>query len=391
LYTVYHLTVEPMETFRSIFITGLFLFLTGPLVAQDSLAFRGQLSAWALYNGGLDLPVYMGGRYIPQLNYEIKLQNDNLIDFEASVNINGNFGFHPFDTLNSSGQIKPYRLWGRYSSRQFEVRVGLQKINFGSANLLRPLMWFDEVDPRDPLGLTDGVWGILGRYYFLNNVNIWLWVLYGNNEPRGWDFAGTNKDYPELGGRFQIPVPSGEAALSYHHRISDTRGLNETIPEYARIQENRFGFDARIDLVVGAWLEASWVNSNMDLGILTNQEFINAGVDYTFGIGNGLYVIFEQLLATYDERAFAFENTTNFSLMSVSYPVGIFDHISGIIYYDWDNKSLYNFINWEKQFRIITMYLMAYWNPEDYRIPAQDATQNLYAGKGIQIMFVLNH
>ncbi len=73
--------------------------LAGILSAQDSLTFKGQLSAWTLYNGSLDLPVYMGGRYIPQLNYEIKLKNDQLIDFEASANINGNFGFHPFDTI----------------------------------------------------------------------------------------------------------------------------------------------------------------------------------------------------------------------------------------------------------------------------------------------------
>ena len=68
----------------------------------------------------------------------------------------------------------------RYSSDQFELRLGLQKINFGSASMLRPLMWFDQMDPRDPLHLTDGVWGLLARYYFLNNANIWLWGLYGN-------------------------------------------------------------------------------------------------------------------------------------------------------------------------------------------------------------------
>jgi hypothetical protein len=353
--------------------------------------FKGQLSAWTLYNGGLDLPIYMGGRYIPQLNYEVKLPNDKQIDFEASANISGNFGFNPFDTISSYGTIKPYRLWGRYSTRQLEVRVGLQKINFGSAHLLRPLMWFDEVDPRDPLNLTDGVWGVLARYYFLNNANLWLWSLYGTEDPRGWDFAGTNQGIPEFGGRFQSPIPAGEAALSYHYRVSDTRGVNAALPEYAKVGENRIGFDARFDLVVGAWLEASWINSNEDLGVFTNQELINIGVDYTFGVGSGLYVIFEQLLVAYDQKAFQFQNTTNFSLASISYPIGIFDNISGIIYYDWDNNNIYNFINWERTFRHLTMYLMAYWNPEDYRIPTQESTQNLYAGRGIQLMLVFNH
>jgi hypothetical protein len=380
-----------MHKFRSILLCLLCLACTGTLTAQDSLTFKGQLSAWALYNGGLDLPVYMGGRYIPQLNYEIQLKDDRLIDFEASANINGNFGFHPFDTISSDGTIKPYRLWGRYSSQQFEMRVGLQKINFGSAQLIRPLMWFDEVDPRDPLGLTDGVWGALARYYFLNNTNVWIWSLYGNNNPRGWDFAGTHQGIPEFGGRIQTPIPAGEAAISYHHRVSDTRGVNPAIPEFAKVQENRIGFDVKVDLVVGAWLEGSWVNSNENLDMFTNQEILIAGVDYTFGVGNGIYVIFEQLLASYDEKAFTFLNTTNYSLLSVSYPLGLFSNIQGIVYFDWDNTSLYNFINLQRDFRNFSLYLMAYWNPEDYRIPTQKIEQNLYAGRGIQIMFVLNH
>jgi hypothetical protein len=344
-----------------------------------------------LYNSGNDLPVYLGGRYIPQLNYDLQLEKDNHIDFEASFNINGSAEFHPFDSLGTNWQLKPYRLWARYSSQQFEVRIGLQKINFGSASLLRPLMWFDQVDPRDPLRLTDGVWGILGRYYFLNNANIWLWVLYGNKNPKGWEFVGTNRHFPEAGGRVQIPVPAGEAALSYHYRIADTRNLGGIVPQFSEVRENRIGFDIKLDLVAGLWFEGTWVTKNKKLGIYTNQEIFNTGIDYTFGIGNGLYVVYEQLIATNDEKAFNFKNSTSFSLLSLSYPAGLFDNISGIVYYDWKNSSAYNFLNWQKQFRNITLYIIGYWNPEDYNIPAQGSDHNLYAGKGIQIMLVLNH
>ena len=163
------------------------------------------------------------------------------------------------------------------------------------------------------------------------------------------------------------------------------------VPAFEEVRENRIGLDVRLDLIVGAWLEGSWVNNNENLGIYTNQEIFNAGADYTFGIGKGLYLIFEQLLAVNDEKAFQFQNSTSFSLLSLSYPIGLFDNISGIVYYDWTNKSIYNFINWEKQFKHLVLYIMAYWNPEDYKIPTQDSTQNLYAGKGIQIMLVLNH
>ncbi len=91
------------------------------------------------------------------------------------------------------------------------------------------------------------------------------------------------------------------------------------------------------------------------------------------------------------QKAFAFENNTTFSLLSLSYPLGLFSNIQGIVYYDWINNSLYNFINLQRDFSHFSIYLMGYWNPKDYRIPTQETEQNLYAGRGIQLMFVLNH
>ncbi|MCB8998691.1 MAG: hypothetical protein H6540_01300 [Bacteroidales bacterium] len=344
-----------------------------------------------MINARNELPVYAGVRYIPQLDYSIPLKNNKKFDFEASANIYGNAGFHPFDSLNSDGKIKPYRLWARYSSQQLEIRAGLQKINFGSASLLRPLMWFDQVDPRDPLKLTDGVWGILGRYYFLNNINVWMWGLYGNNDPRGWEIMGNNKNFPEAGGRIQLPLGKGDAALSFNHRMADSRNLAGLIPEFSEIPENKLGFDMKLDLAIGCWLEGSWVNRQKNLGVFTNQEILNAGLDYTVGVGNGLYLIFEQLLASNDQKAFSFQNTVSFSLLSASYPVGIFDNLSGIVYFDWKNKKSYNFINWQKQYNNVSLFLIGYWNPEVYNIPAQGDVQNLFAGRGLQFMFVWNH
>ncbi len=374
------------------------LFTGGTLIARndsiakpDSLRFSGQISAWLHYNPSNSLPLMAGGRYIPQLNYQLFLPKHHMIDFEGSANIFGDIGLRPFDSTSSDGTIKPYRLWARYSSRQFEFRVGLQKINFGSATLLRPLMWFDQIDPRDPLHLTDGVYGALARYYFLNNANLWAWVLYGNNKPKGWEMMKTSKDIPEAGGRVQVPVPRGEAALSYHFRMADSRGLVDTIYQYAEIPENRLGLDAKFDLIIGCWVEASWVHKGRNVGIYTNQEIMNVGADYTFGIGNGLNVIYEQLLAAYDEKPFEFSQSTTFSMLNLSYPVGIFDNVSAIIYYDWTNKAMYNFVNWQRQFNKFSLYLMGYINPKNYRIPAQGTGQNLYAGSGVQIMFVYNY
>jgi hypothetical protein len=361
-----------------------------PASGQDSIRFSGQLSSWLNVNSGSDFPVWAGIRYIPQLNYGLKPGKTGKFDAEFSLNLYGSAGMNPFDSITASARVKPYRAWVRYSTDQLEVRLGLQKLNFGSASILRPLMWFDQVDPRDPLKLTDGVWGLLGRYYFLNNANIWLWGLYGNKDPRGWEYAGTNNRYPEAGGRIQLPIPSGEAAISYNFRIADTRGPL-FFAQSAKVPENKIGFDVKLDLTVGLWFEGSWVNKNEDLRLFTNQEILNAGVDYTFGVGNGIYVIFEQLLMAFDEKPFRFEYTTSFSLMSVSYPVSLFDNISGIVYFDWKNHKAYNFVNWQRQFKNIILYCIGYWNPEQYNIPAQGSGQNLFAGKGIQVMLVFNH
>jgi hypothetical protein len=360
-------------------------------VAEGHLTLKGQLSAYTHLNPHNTLPWWSGGRYIPQLNYEYRLPGGQLIDFEASANLYGNVGARPPDSSSFNGDIKPYRIWARFSTNQFELRAGLQKINFGSASILRPLMWFDQIDPRDPLQLTDGVWGILARYYFLNNANIWLWGLYGNERLKGWETFPSSKHIPEFGGRIQIPVPRGEAGISYHHRRADCSILSDSTATYGDVPENRFGFDAKFDVVVGCWLEASWSNYTHRIGSYSNQEFINLGIDYTFGLGNGLTVTLEQLVASNDQNPFEFRNPVHFSLLNLSYPVGMFDHISAIIYYDWTNNRIYNFLNWQKQFNKFTFYLMGYVNPKEYSIPTQHMDEILYAGSGIQLMVVFNH
>ena len=358
---------------------------------SDSLFFNGQLSVYANYNQNNSLPLFVGGRYIPTLHYNIKLPNEKLIDFEVSANILGTFASNPFDTSHVDKNISAYRAWARYSTSQLEIRIGLQKINFGSASMLRPLMWFDQIDPRDPLKLTNGVWGLLGRYYFLNNANIWLWCLYGNDKQRSWDIGATNKNIPELGGRFQFPITKGELGLSYHHRKVDTRGYGENVPAFSQIPENRIGIDGKWDLGVGLWFENTWTNKSKNIGVLTNQEIQNIGIDNNFDIGNGLNLIFEQLFVSTGERAFYFTNNILFSALSLSYPLSLVDNINAIVYFDEDNKTAYNFVNWNHQFKNITFYLMAYWNPKTYLLPQQGDAGNLFSGQGLQIMFVYNH
>lgn len=376
-----------MNTFKSILLLLLVVF-TKQLTAQN-LQYKGQFSAWSNYNRANDLDLWGGVRYIPQLNFEYGKVSKGLFDIEASANINGTLGTLPFDTLYSHGKIKPYRFWARYSNQQLEIRAGLQKINFGSASMIRPLMWFDKLDPRDPLQLTDGVWGILGRYYFLNNANVWLWALYGNKQAKTWEIGNTSQERPELGGRLQLPVSKGEVAFSYHNREVAKSGLGDFPAFVETMNENRFGLDGKWDLGVGLWFEAVWMHKSKNMGMFTNQVSACVGTDYTFGIGNGLNMVFEQLLFAYDEKPFAMENPYSFSMLSVNYPMGYSDNLSVLFYYDWNNNDIYNLATWNHQFRCFTFYAMGYSNPKNYNIPLTANEVNLFAGTGVQLMLVI--
>lgn len=328
-----------------------------------------------------------GGRLIPQANYLLNFENESLIDFEASLNMYGNAGFQTFDSAAVDGSVRAYRLWGRYSTEQFEFRLGLQKIDFGQASMLRPLRWFDSVDPRDPLAITEGVYGGLMRYYFLNNTNVWLWGLYANEGLKGLEFLETYDKTFEYGGRVQSPLLYGELGLSYHHRATDI-GVLSSVKSY----ENRLGLDARWDFVIGAYIEGAWMHQGKEAGVLNHQELLTLGVDYTFGIGAGLYTVVEHMMMATGEEAFDFDNNINMTALQLNYPIGMFDNISTIVYYDWMSSEVYTFVNWFRQYDRMTFYLMAYWNPESsvINIPGMNTSENLIAGKGIQAMVVFN-
>ena len=123
------------------------------------------------------------------------------------------------DAFTQRGKL--YRLWFKAGSPQLEARTGLQRLNFGSAQILRPLQWFDNLDPTDILEQTEGVQALLIRKYFLNNANLWVWGIRGDGKPRGETPIATKEGTLELGGRIQLPLPNGEWALSFNKDAHD--------------------------------------------------------------------------------------------------------------------------------------------------------------------------
>jgi len=360
------------------------------ILAQNRPEFSGQLSAFGNYSPNNEYALFFGGRYLPELNYNLPLDSGKSLEFLASANMSGSTLTKPFTDTQISGNIDPYRLWVRYAGKKFQIRLGLQKIDFGSASMLRPLQWFNQIDPRDPLALTNGVYGLLGRYYFDNNANIWLWGLYGNGQRRGFDVVNSNEKIPEYGGRFQHPIPKGEIGFTYHHRNTDASELlqNET---YNSIPENRFAVDAKLDLIVGLWLEATYIRKAEDIGQLTHQNLLNIGTDYTFGLGNGLTVVAEQFISSSRQETFVLENNSQITATSFSYPIGFFDTITTLAYYNWEAQNTTFFLNYQHQFKKLTGYAMVSYNPETQQGIQQNELINNFSGPGFRLMLVYNH
>ncbi|HLP04764.1 MAG TPA: hypothetical protein VK152_04965 [Paludibacter sp.] len=381
------------------------LLIAGFLLAQndtletcpDSLkiTFNGQATGWAVGQVESPFGIQFGGRFVPALLGDYKVDSLSKFDFEASLNINGSLNFSGLRYDAILGQIKPYRVWVRYARGPWEVRLGLQKINFGSAKMFRPLMWFDAMDVRDPLQLTDGVYGALGRYYFPNNANIWLWTLVGNKNPKGYERWGSDPWRPEMGARFQTPAGPGEMALSTHYRKVKVQDLiSGAGNDYYSLNESRVGLDGKWDVGIGLWFESTLTitdTKNVNLPYLFKyQDMWNAGADYTFGIGNGLGATVEYFRYHAGNQFLAKGVAVDLMGCMLTYPVSLLDNVSAMVFYLPEQKLTYNYVSWGRTYDNWSLYAFAFWNPSTPLAFSQSQAKNLFSGKGVQIMVNYN-
>lgn len=358
------------------------------LQGQNTFNFDGQLSGVGNYSPEAEAIGLLNLRYIPELNYNWEFNDKYNWYFEASANMWGSTYIYQ-DSVTADGNVSPYRIYTRFSGKRYEIRLGLQKIDFGSAMILRPLQWFNEIDPRDPLAITDGVNALLGRYYFKNNANIWLWGLYGNGDPRGFDLVGSNRDAPEFGGRFQYPVPKGELALSYHHRTADATNIVEQ-PELEEIPENRLALDGKWDVGVGLWFESAYIKKEKELG----EQFLGTiGMDYTFPLGSGLHIAAEHMYVDYALSGMGINANANTSALNISYPIGFFDNLSLFMTYSWEVESASFFLNYQHDFPKVTTYVMLYYTPStalNFGNEESDFVSS-FTGPGVRLMVLWKH
>ncbi len=367
--------------------------LSPPPAAAQGFSFSGMVSLLA--STGLTAPVspLVSLRFIPEIKFSTAPDRPVTFDGEVSANAYGSGRFLPHDPADLSGDIKPYRAWLRLSTSRFEARAGLQKVNFGSATLFRPMMWFDTLDPRDPLQLTDGVNALLLRFYTNRNANVWAWAMVGNKEPRGFDLAPPDKKTPEFGGRVQIPLFKGELGATYHRRKAVIDGLVPTmfLPPgtplpLSPVPEDRVGLDGKWDIGVGVWLEGALVHQQTTFLPLPYQLALTAGLDYTFGLGNGLTALAEHFRLESSAQAFTRGESFDFSALLLRYPLSLLDDLSGIFYYDWKNRDVYRFVTWRRTTDALSFNVILFWNPEGLlALPGQTASSS-FAGKGFQLL-----
>jgi hypothetical protein len=377
---------------RAVALMGVVIAAVSPASALNWET-KGLLSVWLFDNFERSSDTQIGGRFIPEFSLAQPVSGSLSLDINLSINGYGVAEFQSTEDIRTEGEVKPYRFWLRLSSSRFEARLGLQKINFGSATLLRPLMWFDSLDPRDPLQLTDGVYGLLVRYYFQNNANIWLWGLYGNETAKGWESIATAKDTAEYGGRVQLPLLTGELALTYHRRQFDLV-LGQAVPiplPGERVPESRIGLDGKWDLGIGLWFEGTLTHQETDLLPQPWQDAYTLGADYTFGLGNGLNAMAEHLRLGRSEKAFGGGDGSNFSALFLRYPLSVFVDLMAIFYYDWREKEFYRFLSWQRTYDRWRFSIIAFWNPDDFLIYPTQAGANPFSGTGIQLMVVFDY
>ncbi|MBN2829813.1 MAG: hypothetical protein JXR56_05790 [Candidatus Cloacimonetes bacterium] len=281
----------------------------------------------------------LGAYYLPELEYMPYESKSGKLDLmlggyfrgEADLTQPENESIVLKDT-EFSAKADLYRAWVRWSSNRYEARLGLQKLNFGTAFILRNEQWFDSVDPRDAMGFTKGVWGALFRYYTANNGTIWFWTILGDDELKGIEYISSKMNSPEFGGRIQMPVFGADQAVSYHFRRLDKDNI------FLNDNEHRIALDGRWDTFIGLWYEAT-------LSVYSNEKhsyhkYLTIGSDYTLNIGNGIHILAEHLYqATAMEAFLESETEYNNTALQLEYLIGLYNSLQGLSVYDWDTEK----------------------------------------------------
>lgn len=297
--------------------------------------------------------------YQPDFSSDLWSMDSKRIDLQLVLNQTNSLNY--LDS-NWEGNIDLglYRSLVRYSTLNYEYRLGLQQLNFGQARILRPLQWFDNIDPLQENSDSDGVYAFLAKRYFLDNSNMWGWIILDDNEFSDDYSPDSFIKQMEYGGRWQYSINNSETAISLHHkRIYNNDFKHKT----------KLGFDIRKDMLLGFWSETSWSLIYGKGGNFFSNNW-TLGADYTFSLGNGIYVLTENLFISEIDDDGYFPNKVKSTAFQIEYPLNMFDSVQSIITYDWQFEQHSLFFSYVRSYDYLSLYLNLYQTGEgdDYYI-----------------------
>ena len=350
----------------------LFICMLPCLVSAQSLTTRGQL--WIGGLNGNDEPENQSSfetsiGYIPTLSLFKDIPRDRLLDIELAYRFEQ---YYSGDSLILDG-FDPHRAWVRFSSQTIEARLGLQKITFGPAQILRSLSWFDTIDLKDPTGQTDGVDAFRLRWYPSNSLALWIWAV--QNEHGDVSY----------GGRGELSTHLGEWGITVHHDTADSSQSIGQTGSWIDQVHTRTALDFRYDGFLGLWNESVLIFSED-----YNITLVTVGADYTVPISTGILLTSESMLISESQN-----NVDHiYTAFMASMPLGIVHQLMFITQRDWEEEKNYNYLRWSATYDQYSLNFIASISPKRSAYNAQDfLLPNTAAGFGtnFQFMFIYNH
>ena len=316
--------------------------------------------------------------YIPTLSIVRNLSNERLIDIEWAHKINRVYS----DQALLSGYDKPYRWWVRYSTDKLEARLGLQKITFGPAQILRPTSWFDTIDPRDPTGQTDGVEALRVKYFPNNVLSLWAWAINNNSEKYSY------------GLRTELSGDSGDWGLTLHQDKNEIINQIGLLPILMSSAHSRIAIDYRYDGLIGFWFEGASLFSNNDL-----YNLATIGADYTLPIYNGVLIMAETMqINGGPKNSIIFGPKINinetYSVLMASMPIGLLHQIMAIAQLDWERSQSNFYLRWGITYDRFSFNFSLSENPQinDYKKYKKYLPTNLEGlGNVLDFTIIYNH
>ncbi len=348
------------------------LFLFPMIVFSNSLSTKGQF--WTGILTGNDIPPGQSSYestlgYIPTFSLSRDISEMSFVDLEWAYRFDRSYSG---DSLVSHSE-KNHRLWLRYSSERVEARLGLQKIAFGPALVLRPLSWFDTIDMKDPTGQTDGVEAFRLRWYPSNSLALWSWAVRDDH------------DVLSFGGRAELSTQIGEWGFTFHHDPSDSLQLIGQSTAWTNEAHNRIALDLRYDGFVGLWNESAWIRSdNIDI------QMITVGADYTLPFANGILIMTESMYISNSQQ----NSDQTLTAFIASVPMGMVNQLMFISQVDWKEDRSYHYLRWSATYDRYSLNFIISDSPKlsAYNIPDHELPNTVAGfGSNFQFMFIYNH